>query len=108
MYKPGPNEMLAPQQNNPFQIESRDGYVLYDSDSGRIVHVHIITRFRGGEGLPSDEHEARALEMAKRMGHNVERLRVLRVEPDQLKPGRQQVDLKNRALVEKPTSLASS
>jgi hypothetical protein len=71
--------------------------VVYDAESGEIVHTHCITTFRGGQGLPVDQHEARALEMAQRMGHNTERLRVLSIDPDG--PPAQRVDLETMKLV---------
>ena len=108
MSKSGHNEMTAPPENNPFQIESRTAYAVYDSQSGAIAHIHVITAFRGAQALPEDKHEARAMEMAKRMGHNPERLRVVRVDHAALQHGTQRIDLKSLSLVADPELEARS
>ena len=99
MSKSGHNEMAVPAENNPFEIESRTAYAVYDAESGEIAHTHVITAFRGAEPLPADKHEARALEMAKRMGHDVERLRVVKVDHEELARGPHRIDLKSLSLV---------
>lgn len=99
MFKSGHEEMTAPAGNNSFEIESRAAYAVYDSQSGAIAHIHVITAFRGAKPLPADKHEARALEMAKRMGHEVERLRVVKVDHAALEHGKQRIDLKTLAPV---------
>ncbi len=102
MYKSGPDPMTTPGKNNPFEIESQSAYAVYDSESGAIAHVHVITTFRGAEGLPVDQHEARALEMARRMGHNAERLRVVKVDRNELDQGKHRIDVKSLSLVADP------
>lgn len=97
------NTMISTENNNPFEIESRRAYAVFDAESGAIVHVHRITTFRGGKALPLDQHEARALEMAKRMGHETERLRVVRVDPEERMDG-QRVDLESLKLVPDPAA----
>lgn len=99
MSKPGSPNTMKPGENNPFEIESETAYAVYDSGSGAIAHVHVITTFRGGEALPADKQEARALEMAKRMGHDVERLRVVKVDRAALDNGKQRIDPKSLSLV---------
>ncbi|HEY5883841.1 MAG TPA: hypothetical protein VIT88_04100 [Pyrinomonadaceae bacterium] len=91
---------MTPESDTRFEVESQAAYAVYDSESGAIAHLHMITTFRGGEGLPVDQHEGRALEMAKRMGHDAGSLRVVKVDRDGLKPGLQRIDLKSLKLVE--------
>jgi hypothetical protein len=102
MFKSGHDAMTTPGENNPFEIESQTAYAIYDSESGAIAHIHVITTFRGGEALSVDKHEARALEMARRMGHHNERLRVVKVDHAALDPGKQRIDPKSLALVPDP------
>jgi hypothetical protein len=55
-------------------------YVVYDQRTGTIVHVHRIATFRGAESQSPEQDHARALEMARRFGHETARLKSLRVE----------------------------
>lgn len=67
-----------------FEIESRRAYVVYDARSGAVVHVHRVTNFRGAESRHPEEDEARAIAMARQLGHTVEGRRVLAVDPAEL------------------------
>ena len=91
--------MITHEEKDPFEVESERAYAIYDSESGAIVHAHVITTFRGGEELPRDQHETRALSMARLMGHETEKLRVLEVDPAELETGNKRVDLATRTLV---------
>ena len=91
--------METPEENNPFIVESERAYAVYDSESGEIVHVHVVTQFRGGTPWPDGHEEPRALTMAERMGHNPKRLRVMRVDPAEVEYGTQRVDLATMKLV---------
>ena len=91
--------METPEENNPFIVESESAYAVYDSESGEIVHVHAVTQFRGGTPWPDGHGEERALTLAQRMGHNTERLRVMRVDPAEIEYGTQRVDLASMKLV---------
>ena len=92
---------MSIEKPDRLEIESVDAYVVYEPDSGAIVHVHRAFNYRGAERLPSGEvGERRALEMAERFGHRTEGLRVLSVSPDELEGGgRRRVDPKSRKLV---------
>lgn len=72
------------QGTDPFEIESRRAYVVYDARSGAVVHVHRVTNFRGAESRHPEEEEARAIAMARQLGHTVEGRRVLAVDPAEL------------------------
>jgi hypothetical protein len=52
-------------------------FVVYDSETGEIAHVHRVLTFPGATGKTSEAMAARALELATRFGHPREKLRVL-------------------------------
>jgi hypothetical protein len=66
------------------EVVSERAYVVYDGKSGAIVHVHGSTTFHGADARSEQEDEARALELARRMGAEAEDLRVLAVNPSEL------------------------
>ena len=84
-------------------VEAESAYAVYDSKTGRIVHLHQVTVHRGGEARPAEENHAQALELARRHGHTDIELEALEIPPSDLK-GRvpQHVDLATRKL--KPES----
>ena len=81
-----------------FDATAQSAYAVYDSKTGRIVHLHRVTVHGDAAAPASDENEARALDLARRHGHEAE-LQVLEVSPRDLE-GRspQQVDLASRTL----------
>jgi hypothetical protein len=82
------------------EIKSRRAYVVYDGQSGAIVHVHQVTTYRGAKGLTRQEDKARALKVAKQFGHRAKGLRVLTVDPGKLDLSvAQRVSLKIRRLI---------
>ena len=88
------------QSSPEWEIKSRRAYVVYDGQTGEIVHVHQVTTFRGAKELTRQEDKARALKLAKQFGHSVKGLRVLTVEPDDLNlTVTQRVNLKTRRLI---------
>jgi hypothetical protein len=62
------------------EIEAREIHVLYRPGSGRIVHVHRTTTWKGAKPPSTAENEARARALAERCGHRLAGLRTLRVE----------------------------
>jgi hypothetical protein len=78
-------------------VEAESVYAVYDSKTGRIVHLHKVTVHRGGEAHPAEENQA--LELARRHGHTDVELEALEVSPSDLK-GRmpRHVDLATRKL----------
>jgi len=94
---------------NIFEVESKRAYVVYHPQSGAIVHVHKVTTFRGANQLSQVDEEKRAIALAKQVGHAVEGLQVMRVEPDDLDHNMAQyVDLKNQRLIEDARRPSSS
>jgi hypothetical protein len=82
------------------EIESERAYVVYDTQTGRIMHVHQTTTYRGAEAPSRPEDDARALELAVRFGHRADGLRVLAVAPGDLEHSvPQRIDLKTLRLI---------
>lgn len=89
---------MQPNAHN-LEIQSERVYIVYDTKSGNIAHVHRVFIHRGAADVSDDHGERRAIEMAQRFGHDTARMRVLRA------PGfdgslPQRVDVKTRDLVE--------
>jgi hypothetical protein len=77
-------EHVAGSENDPAVsswAESAHAHVVYDGQTGAIIHIHGSTTFGGAEGRPQEEDEERALELARRMGAKESDLRTLSVEP---------------------------
>ena len=68
----------------PMAIESERAYVVYDDQTGRIVHMHKVTIFSGAAGPSPQDEEARALMLAKRFGHSSHALKVRAVTLEEL------------------------
>ena len=82
------------------EIESERAYVVYDTQTGHIVHVHQVMTFRGASSGSRDEEAARAMELAGQFGHRPDGLRAFAVAPGELDlrvP--QRVDLKTVRLI---------
>jgi hypothetical protein len=90
--------MMTPEAADLLKRESERVYVVHDGKTGAIVHIHRVWTFRGGTALTPAQEEARALELAGRFGHRVDKLRVLQADTfDQQLP--QRVDVKARKLI---------
>ena len=63
------------------KLEPEQAYVVYDSRTGCIVHVHQTATIAGSEERSQEAIEARAMELARQFGHRTDGLLVLRVEP---------------------------
>ena len=95
---------------NPFEVQAERAYVVYDRRSGEILHIHEVTAFRGAKSMSQRKEEARALELARRFGHETRDSRVLRVAPKTLNfKAVQRVSMKTRRLItDKSAASASS
>src|SRR3954447_27084532 len=71
------------QAGDRLQVESELTYVAYDAESGAILHIHRATTFRGAERPAELRDEERAVEWARRYGHEGE-LRALPVDTDEI------------------------
>jgi hypothetical protein len=94
----------------PFAMELEEEriFVVYERQTGKVVHIHRVLNFRGAERSSNERDEGAALEHAVRFGHKEKRLSVLRVDSyDTQIP--QRVDAKKLQLVaSKPRRPASS
>jgi hypothetical protein len=67
------------QAGDRHEVESETTHVVYDAESGAILHIHRATTFRGAERPPEHQDEERAVDLARRSGHEGE-LRALPVD----------------------------
>jgi hypothetical protein len=74
--------------------------VIYDSVSGRILHVHHDIALPGGRLVSESEAEEAATAQLRKRGRHSAQLQVLHVSPDELQPRvRYKVDPQRRVLV---------
>jgi hypothetical protein len=87
-------------------IEKEELVVVYEADTGRIVHEHYVVTAKGGNHPEAKEQESDALEQFRLSSARLKRevksdLAVLRVNPELRTPeGRFRVDVTKRVLVE--------
>jgi hypothetical protein len=74
---------MADQIGDPPELESERAYVVYDGQTGVIVHVHRTMTLAGGEGQSEQQDAEQAIELAGRFGHHQEDLRTLAVTPEE-------------------------
>jgi len=88
------------------KISAKYAFVVYDSATGEVRHIHQATVLQGAKAPATHEMEARALALTKKLGrHDPSRLKVLQVPPENLKPLRKhKVDLKSLKLISEPVS----
>jgi hypothetical protein len=83
-------------------VQAESAYAVYETN-GRIVHLHRVTVHGGADAPSSEENLARALDLARRHGHEDAELQVLEISPRDLDGGApQQVDLATRTLKADP------
>ena len=58
---------------------------LYDANDGTILHMHHVLTMEGCEPRDMEEVEKDALRFAKKLGHSVENLKILRA-PNTINP----------------------
>ncbi len=99
-------ESMAAEQLEP---QSERAYVVYDGETGAIVHLHRILvydddsdRWTAESNQSAAEAErGEAIELAQRLGYVNKELRVIRVEPSDIDPEHpQRVDPNERRLVD--------
>ena len=75
--------------------------MVYESRTGRILHIHQCVSAAGRAHPEDDELESSAFRYAAEAGHPDRSLAVLHVNPQSLQSGRNyKVDVETRALVE--------
>jgi hypothetical protein len=81
-------------------VQSSRVCVIYDSDSGRIHHVHEVITLKGGREPTEAEIGADAMNIARRRGQPPEKLGALHLPSDKLLRNEAcSVDLRTMALV---------
>jgi hypothetical protein len=91
------------QATDNIEIQSDKAWVVYDSKTGRIQHVHRVVTLKGGIEPNQSEIEDRAMDIAGKRGMTRSQLNILSVSPDQLHPSaRHRVDPKKGSLVSEP------
>ena len=90
--------MNAPSRNVAV-VEDQKLCVLYDPSNGAIVHTHWVTTLPGGRVVGQAEMEKRIRERAATRGRDVQKMKVLHLDPNEYKQGtRYRVDLEARKL----------
>ena len=87
------------------EVQSDRACVVYDSKTGRILHVHRVITLRGGEDPTKPQIEARALELMTKGKKKAPKVKTLFVNPESLRAGAvHRVNVRTRALVSKPSA----
>jgi hypothetical protein len=68
-------------------VQSHRTCIVYAPDSGRIVQTHHHIVLEGGRDLSQDEMAAAALDLVRKRGVDVAKLKVLHTAPDKLEAG---------------------
>ncbi|HEX7251609.1 MAG TPA: hypothetical protein VF376_01925 [Thermoanaerobaculia bacterium] len=90
------------------EVQSDRACVVYDSKTGRILHVHRVITLRGGEDPTGPQIEARALELMTKGKRKTGKVKTLFVEPKSLRAGAVlRVNVRTRTLVSKPSARLS-
>jgi hypothetical protein len=78
---------------------------LYDSNDGTIVHMHHVMTVEGCEPRDIVDIENDTLRFAKKLGHNIENLKILRA-PESINPfAKYRIDLASMQFVELPSPI---
>jgi len=78
---------------------------LYDSNDGTILHMHHVMTMEGCEPRDITDIENDTLRFAKKLGHNIENLKILRA-PESINPfAKYRIDLVNMQFVELPSPI---
>jgi hypothetical protein len=81
---------------------------LYDANDGTILHMHHVMTMEGCESRDIVDIENDTVRFAKKLGHNVENLRILRA-PDSINPfAKYRINLANLEFVELSNPMTKS
>jgi hypothetical protein len=90
------------------EVQSDRACVVYDSKTGRILHVHRVITLRGGEDPTGPQIEARALELMIKGKRKAAKVKTLLVDPQRLGAGSvHRVNIRTRSLVLKRSARLS-
>jgi hypothetical protein len=79
-------------------VKSIDTVALYDEKSGAVLHLHEIIMFEGAKAKTIEEMQNDALDYAKQLGNNVQKLAALHVPNFQANAPAYKVNLKKKTL----------
>jgi hypothetical protein len=92
--------MKAMFRGKILEPELHETCAVYDPKTGRIVHVHQMVRWPGMPALTKRDIEKRGAEIAAKLGHDVARLKPLRLEIGSFERGkRYRIDPKSERLI---------
>ena len=77
---------------------------VYDA-TGRVVRMHSVVVFEGGKAVSQEEAQKEAIELSRRSGHDVTKLKSLIVDQVAAKAGQFRVDVGSKKLVALDTPL---
>ena len=80
--------MQISQPSGSPRVQSVQSCVVFDSRDGTIVHIHDVVTMEGGEAISDYDVEQRALSLAAERGLDSSTLKTLRIDPEELEPGR--------------------
>jgi hypothetical protein len=106
------NRMNYPKESSYSQVgkvpktKSIRSVALYDANDGTILHMHHVMTMEGCEPRDMVDIENDTVRFAKKLGHNVENLKILRA-PDSINPfAKYRINLANLEFVELPNPFA--
>ena len=87
------------QVGNVPKLKSIDTIVLYDPENGKIHHMHRVLNLEGCSPLDPQEVEKNLILTAGKLGHNIEKLKILHTESLQDISGSYRVDIEKKTLI---------
>jgi hypothetical protein len=84
------------------KLKSVYAIALYDPNSGKIHHIHHVLTMEGSSPMEPQEVEKNVIATAKKLGHDVEKLKVLHTQDLQDLSGNYRVDVEKKTLVKLP------
>ena len=102
------NRVNYPKQASYSQVgkvpktKSIRSVALYDANDGTILHMHHVMTMEGCEPRDIVDIENDCVRFAKKLGHNIENLKILRA-PDSINPfAKYRINLANLEFIELP------
>src|SRR5919197_4142104 len=87
------------RSGNAPKLKSVYAISLYDPKDGRIHHMHHVLNMEGSTPMDPKQVEDNVIAMAKKIGHDVDKLKVLHTPDLQDLSGNFKVDVEKKSLV---------
>jgi hypothetical protein len=84
------------------KLESIYAISLYDPQNGKIYHMHYVLTIAGSLPMAPQQVEKNVIATAKKIGYEVEKLKVLHTQDLQDISGNYRVDIEKKTLVKLP------